>query len=55
MASNQKVAWQHARDARIAAEKAGVKGNTLEQLKADEAAKRAALESASGTSAENAS
>lgn len=55
MASNQKVAWQRARDARKAAEDNGVKGKDLEVLKAAEAARRAELESASGTTAEKAS
>lgn len=55
MASNQKVAWQKARDALRDAERAGMKGKDLEILRAAEAARRAELESASGTSAENAS
>lgn len=55
VASNQKEEWMKARDALKDAERAGIKGEMLSTLKANEAAKRAKLESATGQSAESSS
>jgi hypothetical protein len=55
MPSNQKTAWLKAEEEVANAKKAGVTGQTLSQLQANAAAKRAALESATGRPAESSS
>jgi hypothetical protein len=49
MASNQVEAYNKARNDRIAAENAGVKGHDLEVLKTAEKARKAEVDSATGS------